>query len=87
MSNLETKLDELLAPALGVTPDEVTAAVERWHDEHPFPIERYETASIYGGYITHRTHLPTEQELREMRERSDAFLDQYSDVAGASLLA
>ena len=80
MSNLERKLDELLAPEFGVSIDEVTEAVERWHDEHKFPIECYETESIYGGYPP-TGNLPTEKELQEMGQRADAFLDQFSKPA------
>lgn len=83
MSNLERKLDELLAPALGVKIDEVTEAVGRWHDEHPYPIERYETESINGGYPTLQVPLPKEKDLNEMRDQVNAFLDQYSEAAAA----
>lgn len=81
MSDLESTLDKLLAAEFGVTPDKVNAKVECWHDEHHFPIEQYETESIYGGYDSHRLNLPTDLELKEMSERADAFLDQYSEIA------
>lgn len=80
MSDLETKLNELLAKEFGVAPDEVDCGlIDRWRSEHPFPPEKYETRSLTGGYNVKK--VLSEEELREMHERANAFLDKYSDAA------
>ena len=80
MPDWEAKLNERVGAEFGVAPSEVNCDLfHRWRREHPFPIEKYETESIYGGYNVH--HLPTEDELRAIRESGDAFLDQYSEGA------
>jgi hypothetical protein len=77
-SILEEKLTELIAQALGVSPDDITPEfIHKWREEHIYPNARYDFSSRYGGYNSARRIVLSRAEIESHRKQAEAFLAQF----------
>jgi hypothetical protein len=75
-SDLDTKLRELLAPLLGMKPEEITPAdVQKFRAEHIYPNMTLDSRSEHGGFLCSELEsCLTDREIRELREETDRFV-------------
>lgn len=79
MSELENKLDNLLAEDFGIDPTEVTGDFIRdWREKHLARDVVFEMESVYGGYLVDQSQIMTQDALDTVTVKSDAFLDRFS---------
>jgi hypothetical protein len=76
MSELETKLDSLLAADFHTEPGCVDGEfIREWRDTHEVS---YSIETAMGGWVGAHSTVMSRDELRRVEEKADAFLDQFS---------
>lgn len=76
-SSLEQKLTERIAEKLGIKPEEVTPElIHQMREERIYPNPTYDFGSAYGGHIPVGRRVLTTQEIKEIEQRTDEFLDE-----------
>ena len=77
MSELEKKLDKLLAEEWGVTPEEITDDLvrQKTHEFYESPNLKIDMDFVPIGM--RHLKIMTPYEIKKMGERADAFLDQF----------
>jgi hypothetical protein len=73
--DISVTLRRLLAPALGLKPEEITPAdVQSFRSEHIYPNMKLDRRNERGGFVHHlKEHLLTEREIKNLRDKTDEF--------------
>ena len=82
--DIGTTLRRLVAPKLGIEPDELTPAdIQHYRAEHIYPTMKLDTRSEYGGFLHQGERCLTDREIEELRTETDEFfasLEHRSDT-------
>jgi hypothetical protein len=72
--DLDLILRKLVAPLLGLKPEEITPAdVQKYRAEHIYPKIKLDMRSEHGGFIIQGERCFTEREIHILREETDEF--------------
>ncbi len=78
MSELEQELKKRLAEKLGVSPAEVSCdEIHKWRQKNLYPNIRYQIDSVYGGYISHKKRILSNDEIEDIKNRADLLIDKF----------